>query len=123
MVNYRPRDLDRVFATLADPTRRAILARLAQQECLSVSALAEPFSIKLPAVMKHLDVLDEAGLITRTKHGRTVDVRLSAAPLRGVSEWLRPYERFWAPALDRLAAHAERKEAQARAAEREGKGR
>jgi len=123
MVNYRPRDLDRVFATLADPTRRAILARLAQQECLSVSALAEPFSIKLPAVMKHLDVLDDAGLITRSKQGRTVEVRLSAAPLREASAWLRPYERFWAPALDRLAAHAERKEAQARAAEREGKGR
>ena len=123
MVNYRPRDLDRVFATLADPTRRAILARLAQQECLSVSALAEPFSIKLPAVMKHLDVLDDAGLITRSKQGRTVEVRLSAAPLRGASEWLRRYERFWSPALDRLAAHAERKEAQARAAEREGKGR
>jgi DNA-binding transcriptional ArsR family regulator len=121
MVNYRPRDLDRVFATLADPTRRAILARLAQEENLSVSALAEPFSIKLPAVMKHLDVLDDAGLITRTKHGRTVDVRLSPAPLRGASEWLRRYERFWSPALDRLAAHAERKEAEARAAE--GKGR
>ena len=82
MVNYRSHDLDRVFATLADPTRRAILARLAQEENLSISALAEPFSIKLPAVMKHLDVLRDAGLITRSKHGRTVEVRLSAAPLR-----------------------------------------
>ena len=118
MVNYpQPQQgLDRVFATLADPTRRAIIARLAQVESLSVSALAEPFSIKLPAVMKHLDVLGDAGLITRTKQGRTVDVRLSATPLRGPSEWLHAYERFWSPALDRLAAHAERKEAEARAA-------
>ena len=116
MVNYstQPADLDRVFATLADPTRRAILARLAQVDSLSVSALAEPFSIKLPAVMKHLDVLGDAGLITRTKQGRTVDVRLSARPLRGASEWLREYERFWSPALDRLAAYAERKEAEVR---------
>jgi DNA-binding transcriptional ArsR family regulator len=122
MVNYRAADLDRVFATLADPTRRAILARLAREESLSVSALAEPFEIKLPAVMKHLDVLDDAGLITREKHGRTVEVRLVPAPLRGATEWLRRYERFWSPALDRLAAHAERKEAEARAAEAKGKG-
>src|SRR5215475_11256041 len=118
MVNYSHQqgDLDRVFATLADPTRRAILARLAQVDSLSVVALALPFEIKLPAVMKHLDVLGAAGLITRTKRGRTVDVRLSASPLKGASAWLRDYERFWSPALDRLAAHAERKEAEARAA-------
>jgi DNA-binding transcriptional ArsR family regulator len=121
VVNYRSRDLDRVFATLADPTRRAILARLAQAESLSISALAEPFAIKLPAVMKHLDVLGDAGLITRSKHGRTVEVRLSAAPLRGATEWLRHYERFWSSALDRLAAHAERKEGEARAVEASAK--
>ena len=117
MVNYslQQPNLDRVFATLADPTRRAILGRLAQVESLSVSAIAEPFEIKLPAVMKHLDVLGAAGLITRTKRGRTVDVRLSAAPLRGPSAWLRDYERFWSPVLDRLVAHAERKEVEARA--------
>jgi len=114
--------LDQVFATLSDPTRRAILSRLARVESLSVSALAEPFSIKLPAVMKHLDVLDDAGLITRSKHGRTVEVRLSPAPLRRATEWLRRYERFWSPALDRLATHAERKEAEARAAEARAKG-
>jgi len=115
MVNYsQQHDLDRVFATLADPTRRAILARLAQVESLSVSALAEPFAIKLPAVMKHLDVLGAAGLITPTKSGRTVDVRLSAGPLRGPSAWLRAYERFWSSALDRLVAHAERKEVEVR---------
>ena len=116
-MNYRPLDLDRVFATLSDPTRRAILARLAREESLSISALAEPFAIKLPAVMKHLDVLSDAGLITRSKHGRTVEVRLSPAPLRGAVEWLHPYERFWSSALDRLAAHAERRETEARAAE------
>jgi DNA-binding transcriptional ArsR family regulator len=122
LVNYQPRDLDRVFATLSDPTRRAILARLAREESLTVSALAEPFSIKLPAVMKHLDVLDDAGLITRSKHGRTVQVRLSPAPLRKATRWLARYERFWAPALDRLGAHAERKEAEAQAVEARAKG-
>jgi DNA-binding transcriptional ArsR family regulator len=121
LVNYRPRDLDRVFATLADPTRRAIIARLAQEDGLTISALAEPFSIKLPAVMKHLGVLSDAGLITRSKEGRTVHVRLSPARLRGATEWLRRYERFWSPALDRLAAHAERKETEARAAEAKAK--
>ena len=120
-MNYRPRDLDRVFATLADPTRRAILARLEREEGVTVSALAEPFAITLPAVMKHLDVLDDAGLITREKHGRTVEVRLSPAPLREASEWLRRYERFWSRTLDRLVAHAERKEAETRALEAKAK--
>ena len=107
--------LDRVFAALADPTRRAILARLEQAESLTISAIAEPFAIKLPAVMKHLDVLGEAGLITREKHGRTVDVRLSPDPLREAVDWLRRYERYWSSSLDRLAAHAERKEVEAKA--------
>ena len=109
--------LDRVFAVLADPTRRAILARLEAEECLTVSDLARPFAIKLPAVMKHLDVLDGAGLITRSKHGRTVDVRLSPAPLRVAADWLDHYARFWSPSLDRLAALAEAKESESRAAE------
>ena len=123
MVNHQSDDLDRVFGTLADPTRRAILARLAEEESLSVSDLAEPFAIKLPAVMKHLDVLSSAGLITREKRGRTVDVRLSPAPLRGAAEWMHRYERFWSPVLDRLTAHAERREAEARAAEGKAKPR
>jgi DNA-binding transcriptional ArsR family regulator len=118
MVNYQHRELDRVFAALVDPTRRAILARLEREETLSVSALAAPFEIKLPAVMKHLDVLGEAGLISRSKRGRTVDVRLTPARLREASDWLARYERFWSPALDRLAAHAEAKEAEARRSER-----
>jgi DNA-binding transcriptional ArsR family regulator len=117
MVNYQDRSLDRVFAALVDPTRRAILARLEQEDSVAISALAEPFAIKLPAVMKHLDVLRDAGLITRSKHGRTVDVRLSPAPLREAMDWLARYERFWTPALDRLAAHAEAKEREAQALE------
>jgi DNA-binding transcriptional ArsR family regulator len=115
MVNYLPHDLDRVFAALGDPTRRAILSRLEQEESLTVGAIAKPFAIKLPAVMKHLGVLGDAGLITRSKRGRTVNVRLSAAPLREATDWLQRYERFWSPALDRLAAYAEAREAEAKA--------
>jgi DNA-binding transcriptional ArsR family regulator len=113
MVNYNAQ-LDRTFAALVDPTRRAILARLERDDSASVSDLARPFAIKLPAVMKHLDVLDDAGLITRQKVGRTVTVRLRPQPMRAALEWLRRYERFWSGKLDRLAAFAERKEADAR---------
>ena len=113
MVNYY-HQLDRTFAALVDPTRRAILARLEREESASVSELARPFAIKLPAVMKHLDVLDEAGLITRSKLGRTVTVRLSPGPMLDVMDWLRRYERFWSASLDRLAAYAEGKEAEMR---------
>lgn len=79
-----------------------------------MSDLAKPFAIKLPAVMKHLDVLDEAGLITRSKMGRTVTVRLSPQPIRAALDWLRRYERFWSASLDRLAVYAERQEAEER---------
>jgi DNA-binding transcriptional ArsR family regulator len=99
--------LDRTFAALADPTRRALLARLAQQQALSVSALAQPFAISLPAVMKHLDVLAQAGLVTREKTGRTVECRLAAGPMEDAMQWLAHYERFWSAALDRLAAFVE----------------
>jgi len=111
MVNYH-QPLDRTFAALIDPTRRAILARLEREDGASVSELARPFAIKLPAVMKHLDVLDAAGLITRSKAGRTVTVRLSPEPIREAMDWLRRYERFWSASLDRLAAYAEGKEAE-----------
>jgi DNA-binding transcriptional ArsR family regulator len=117
MVNHQTADLDRVFSALVDPTRRAILARLEAEESLTIGALAEPFAIKLPAVMKHLDVLGQAGLITRSKHGRTVDVRLAPAPLREAVDWLARYQRFWSPALDRLAAYAEAREEQVRTVE------
>ena len=113
MVNYHER-LDRTFAALVDPTRRAILARLERLDDATVSELAEPFAIKLPAVMKHLDVLDDAGLISRSKAGRTVTVRLRPEPMREAMDWLRRYERFWNKSLDRLTAYAEKKEAEAR---------
>jgi len=110
MVNQSER-LDRVFAALVDPTRRAILVKLERKGAASVSEIAEPFAIKLPAVMKHLDVLDDAGLITRSKAGRTVTVRLRPQPMREAMEWLGRYERFWSAGLDRLAAYAEAREA------------
>src|SRR5215813_926407 len=113
MVNYSER-LDRTFSALVDPTRRAILARLERDDSASVSALAKPFAIKLPAVMKHLDVLIDAGLIARSKVGRTVTVRLRPGPIKEAMDWLRRYERFWSSSLDRLAAYAERKETEAR---------
>jgi DNA-binding transcriptional ArsR family regulator len=112
MVNYQDR-LDRTFAALVDPTRRAILVQLERKEA-SITELAEPFRIKLPAVMKHLDVLTDAGLITRSKQGRTVTVRLRPQPMREALEWLRVYERFWSPRLDRLARYAEDQESLAR---------
>ena len=114
MVNYSERQLDRTFAALTDRTRRAILARLESEVSASVSELAKPFAIKLPAVMKHLDVLCDAGLITRTKAGRTVTVRLRPEPMREAMDWLRRYERFWSKSLDRLAVFAESKESEAR---------
>jgi DNA-binding transcriptional ArsR family regulator len=113
MVNYRDAQLNRTFAALVDETRRKILARLEREDGASVSELARPFAIKLPAVMKHLDVLENAGLITRSKQGRTVTVRLRPQPMRAALDWLRRYERFWSASLDRLAAYAERKDAEA----------
>lgn len=114
MANSRLTQLDRTFAALVDPTRRAILARLERDEAVSVSDLARPFAIKLPAVLKHLDVLGEAGLVIRSKTGRTVTVRLSPEPMREATAWLSRYERFWSASLDRLADYAEVKEAEIR---------
>src|SRR5713226_4725821 len=107
MVKYKAPALDRTFAALADPTRRALLARLGDQTSLSVSELARPFAMSLPAIMKHLDVLSDAGLITRTKTGRTVACRLTAAPMEEATRWLNRYQRFWSERLDRLAAFLE----------------
>src|ERR1700722_18687224 len=114
MVYYQEQQLSRTFAALVDQTRRAILARLEREESASVTELARPFAIKLPAIMKHLDVLDEAGLITRSKLGRVVTVRLRPEPMREAMDWLRRYERFWSKSLDQLAAYAETKEAEER---------
>jgi DNA-binding transcriptional ArsR family regulator len=107
MVKYSDKTLDRTFAALADPTRRALLARLGKRDGLSVSELAQPFAMSLPAVMKHLDVLSDAGLIARAKTGRIVACRLTAAPMRQAVDWLERYARFWSDNLDRLAAFVE----------------
>ncbi len=107
MVDYYKPNLDRTFAALADPTRRALLARLSETEDLSVSELAAPFSMSLPAVMKHLDVLSDAGLVTRAKSGRIVACRLRAAPMQEATDWLNRYQRFWTEKLDQLAAFLE----------------
>jgi DNA-binding transcriptional ArsR family regulator len=108
MVQYSPAVLDRTFAALADPTRRALLARLSEAEGISVSELAKPFAMSLPAVMKHLDVLSDAGLVARTKTGRTVACRLRAEPMQQATDWLNRYQRFWTDNLDRLAAFLEK---------------
>src|SRR3569833_1390296 len=107
MVKFEEAVLDRTFAALSDPTRRALLARLGSSESLSVSELAQPLSTSLPAIMKHLDVLSDAGLIAREKTGRTVACRLTAQPMEQAMEWLNRYQRFWSDALDRLAAFVE----------------
>lgn len=109
MVNLQPAQLDRVFGALTDPTRRALLARLDQENGLSISELAQPFDMSLPAVMKHLDVLEGAGLIARRKTGRKVECRLTAEPLEEAMSWLARYARFWSESLDRLAALVEEK--------------
>jgi DNA-binding transcriptional ArsR family regulator len=108
MVQCHPPDLDRIFGALTDPTRRALLARLAEQDGLSVGDLARPLPMSLPAVMKHLDVLEGAGLIARQKTGRTVACHLVAAPMEDAMAWLRRYTRFWEESLDRLAGALER---------------
>ena len=107
MVNYQAATLDRTFAALADPTRRALLARLDEEQNVSVSDLARPFPVSLPAIMKHLDVLSDAGLIVRTKTGRTVACQLTPAPMEQAMNWLARYERYWTEQLDRLAAFLE----------------
>jgi DNA-binding transcriptional ArsR family regulator len=114
MVKYRDPHLDRTFGALVDQTRRTILTRLGHEDGVSITELAKPFPITLPGVMKHLDVLEDAGLITRTKQGRTVTVRLRPDPMRDALDWLRRQERFWSRRLDHLAAYAEREEAKAR---------
>lgn len=106
MVKSEHAPLDRTFSALSDPTRRAILARLMDQT-LSVSELAAPLPMSLPAVMKHLDVLSDAGLVTRRKSGRTVECQLNPEPMRAAMEWLDRYQRFWSESLDRLAALVE----------------
>lgn len=95
--------LSSTFAALADPTRRAILARLSSGEA-TVNELAEPFEISLPAVSKHLKVLEAAGLITRSRTAQWRPCRLDAAPLREANGWLETYRQFWDARFDRMQA-------------------
>src|SRR6195256_5631649 len=107
MVKYQASGMDRTFSALADPTRRDVLLRLREEPGLSVSELARPFSLKLPGMMKHLDILSDAGLITRTKTGRTRSVPLSVGPMREGIECLKRYELLWTERVDALVAFVE----------------
>jgi DNA-binding transcriptional ArsR family regulator len=105
MVHHQPPpdqpSLDTTFAALADPTRRAILARLIERD-FAVGELAEPFDMSLPAVSKHLTVLERAGLVRRERISRIVRCRLQAEPMRDAAKWLDMYQRFWTGKLDAL---------------------
>jgi DNA-binding transcriptional ArsR family regulator len=114
---------DRLTTTLyalADPTRRAILARLSLGET-TVGELAEPFDMTLPAISKHLKVLERAGLISRGRDAQRRPCRLEAAPLREVSDWVADYRRFWGQRLDRLAVYIEKVQATRGSHGRKGK--
>jgi len=96
--------LNTTFAALADPTRRAILARLSAGE-VSVSELAEPFDMSMPAISKHLKVLERAGLIERSRHAQRRPCRIAPAPLKEATDWLEQYRQIWELRLDRLDAY------------------
>jgi DNA-binding transcriptional ArsR family regulator len=102
--------LDGAFSALADPTRRAILARLTLGEA-SVKELSAPFPLSQPAISKHLRVLEQAGLISRSRAGQRRPCRLEAAPLKEIADWVGHYRRFWAESFDRLDAHLQQMQA------------
>jgi DNA-binding transcriptional ArsR family regulator len=99
--------LSMTFSALADPTRRAILARLAEDGEVTVNELAQPFSFSIQAVSKHLKVLEQAGLISRGRRAQLRPSRLEGAPLRDAASWLEQYRELWEGRLDRLASHLE----------------
>jgi DNA-binding transcriptional ArsR family regulator len=105
--------LSTTFAALADPTRRAILARLATGEA-SVKELAGPFRMSLPAVSKHLKVLQRAGLIVRSRRAQWRPCRLRAAPLRDAADWMERYRQFWEESFDRLDVYLQEMQAEAK---------
>jgi DNA-binding transcriptional ArsR family regulator len=109
MVKYSDVGLDRTFAALADPIRREILGRLTRGEA-SVSEIAEPFSISLPAVMKHLSYLERAGLVSGAKKGRVHKFQLVAAPMQDAAEWIAAYKRFWGKQLDSLVRYLDKQQ-------------
>ncbi len=106
MVKYLSNTLDATFGALADPTRRSILERLIAGEA-SVTSLAEPFDMSLPAVSKHLRVLEKAGLLTQEKDGRVRRCRMDAGPMKEASVWVGRYRIFWEEQLDSLADYIE----------------
>ena len=113
MVKYRSDHLSDVFSALADPTRRAILARLALGET-TVGDLAEPFEMSLPAVSKHLGVLEAAGLIERERHGRLRRCQLNAGPMKDAADWIARYRAFWEGRFDALAEYLDQTTPQTR---------
>jgi DNA-binding transcriptional ArsR family regulator len=106
MVNYSSGLLDATFGALADPTRRAILARLARGEAM-VTELAEPFAMSLPAISKHLRVLESAGLLQREIDGRVHRCRLAVEPMKDAAGWIEQYRAFWETQFDALAKYLE----------------
>ncbi|MBI5855991.1 MAG: helix-turn-helix transcriptional regulator [Nitrospirae bacterium] len=104
MVNHSPTHLNATFGALADPTRRAILQRLSQGSC-PITELPNPSAVSLPAISKHLRVLEDAGLIAREREGRTCRCRLIATPLERASDWISANRRYWEQRLDALAAY------------------
>jgi DNA-binding transcriptional ArsR family regulator len=118
MVKYSPRSLDCTFAALADPTRRRILEHLARGD-RCVTDLARPYSMSLPAVSKHLRVLEHAGLVRRHRNGRVHRLHLDAAPMKQASRWIEDYRQFWEQSLDRLEEYL--KELQAKEKKHEPK--
>jgi len=115
MVKYYER-LDSTFRALADPTRRAILATLMLGES-SITKLAEPYRMSLPAVMKHIRVLEQAGLVAQKKIGRTRHCRLAAEPLKEAEQWISQYRRFWEGTLDALERFLSQPETQSESKE------
>jgi DNA-binding transcriptional ArsR family regulator len=107
MVKYSPTNLNRTFAALADPTRRRILTHLSRGD-RCVTDLARPHAMSLPAVSKHLRVLEKAGLLRRRRYGRVHQLKLEAKPLKQAAEWVEEYRKFWEGSLDRLAAYLEK---------------
>lgn len=107
MVKYTHKTLNRTFAALADPTRRRILAHLASGD-RCVTDLARPHAMSLPAISKHLRVLEKAGLLRRRRYGRIHEMQLEARPLKEAAQWVEKYRKFWEGSLDRLAEYLEK---------------
>src|SRR5437868_8701561 len=115
MVKYPSPKLNRTFAALADPTRRRILADLATGD-RCVTRLAKPYAMSLPAISKHLRVLEKAGLLRRRRYGRVHQMQLQAEPLKRAADWVEKYRKFWEGSLDRLAEYLEKTDKQMKGA-------